>query len=298
MLNFAVPQLKDSAWIRDIVCETKNRGSDLAFGNIYLLRNKYDTLICHYEDFLIRKYNGVNGRAGYTFPVGRGDVKKALWEIANNAKEQGEPFQFCLLTEEQKVMLNDIFPERFAFSCNEGDTDYIYLSEDLANLRGKPYHKKKNHVSKFYRTYEKTELCPITEDNKEDAWHVEEAWCQTHMAQGDSVQIEERNSIREALDYFDELLLTGAVLYVEDQPAAMTIASKVNADTCDIHFEKVVDEYAVNGGYSVINQAFVEELTDFMWINREEDLGIEGLRKAKMSYHPKMLLNKYSAKPL
>lgn len=295
MLNFVTPQLQDKEWIQEIVAGTENRGSDLAFSNIYLLRNKYDTKICRYEDFFIRKYNGL-WRLGYTFPIGEGDVEAALHGLEEYTAGKGESLNFCMLTEEQKGLLEELYPGRFTFSCNEGDTDYVYLSEELANLAGRAYHKKKNHVLKFMRTYENVELKPITEENKEDAWTVEERWHHAHQEQANYSQMAERNAIWEALQNMEALGLMGAVLYVEGLPAAMTIASHINRDTCDIHFEKVNDEYAVSGGYSVINQLYAKQLTDYKWINREEDIGIEGLRKAKLSYHPKLFIQKYSAR--
>lgn len=297
MLDFVTPTLKDRKWIQDVVAGTENRGSDLAFGNLYLLRNKYDTKICRYEDLLIRRYHGL-WRSGYTFPVGTGDVAAALHELEEYAAEKQEPFCFCLLTEEQKDLLEELYPNRFTFSCNEGDTDYIYLSGDLAALAGRAYHKKKNHVLRFFRTYENVELRAITEENKEDAWTVEERWHHAHQEQANYSQMAERNAIWEALQNMEDLGLMGAVLYVDGSPAGMTVASRINRDTCDIHFEKVNDEYAVSGGYSVINQLYAKQLTDYEWINREEDIGIEGLRKAKLSYHPKLLIKKYSARSL
>lgn len=295
MLNFITPQLNDRQWVQDIVAGTQERGSDLAFGNLYLLRNKYDTKICRHEDFLIRKYNGL-WRVGFTFPVGTGKVEDALHELEKYTAEKQEPMNFCMLTEAQKGLLEEIYPNRFTFSCNDGDTDYVYLSQDLANLAGRSYHKKKNHVLKFMRTYENVELRTITEENKEDAWTVEERWHHAHQEQANYSQMSERNAIWEALQNMEALGLMGAILYVEGQPAGMTIASHINRDTCDIHFEKVNDEYAVSGGYSVINQLYAGQLTDYEWINREEDIGIEGLRKAKLSYHPKLFIKKYSAR--
>ena len=297
MLDFMTPKLQDREWVQEAAAGEENRGSDLAFGNLYLLRNKYDTKICRYKDFLIRKYNGL-WRLGYTFPVGEGDVEAALRELEKYAAEKQEPLNFCMLTEEQKNLLEELYPNRFAFSCNEGDTDYVYLSQDLANLAGRSYHKKKNHVLKFFRTYENVEMRTITGENLEDAWTVEERWHHAHQELANYSQMAERNAIWEALQNMEALGLMGAVLYVEGVPAGMTIASRINRDTCDIHFEKVNDEYAVSGGYSVINQLYAKQLTEYEWINREEDIGIEGLRKAKLSYHPKLLIKKYSARSL
>ena len=97
-----------------------------------------------------------------------------------------------------------------------------------------------------------------------------------------------------ALEHFEQLELSGGLLYVNDTPAAMTVASYINEDTCDIHFEKAVGECVTNGAYAAINRLFAQTL-NCTWLNREEDIGIEGLRKAKMSYHPKMLVKKYNA---
>jgi hypothetical protein len=295
MLDLKTPQIQDKDWVQYVVAKTDNRGSDLSFGNLYLLRNKYDTKICRMGDLLIRKYNGVCGRLGFTFPIGEGDTEAALHAIEKKAAALGESLRFCLMTEEQKKSLEQFYPGRFKYNSDEGDSDYIYRTGELAVLPGKTYHKKKNHVSRFFRTYEEIELRPIDESNKEDAWVVQERWYHNHAEQSNYSQMAERNAIKEALEHFEELSLKGGVLYVDGIPAAMTIASEINRDTCDIHFEKVVDEYAVSGGYSVINKLFAEKLTEYEWVNREEDIGIEGLRKAKLSYHPQILLKKYSA---
>ena len=87
----------------------------------------------------------------------------------------------------------------------------------------------------------------------------------------------------------------GGILYVNNIPVAMTIASKISENVCDVHFEKAIGEYAINGAYAAINKMFCERLEQFTFINREEDIGIEGLRKAKMSYRPKIILKKYNA---
>jgi len=99
-------------------------------------------------------------------------------------------------------------------------------------------------------------------------------------------------AIREALDHFDELSLMGGVLYVNSRPVAMTIASPINSSVLDIHFEKAV---GVDGAYAVINNEFAKSHTEYLQFNREEDLGLEGLRKSKLSYNPDKILMKYTA---
>lgn len=295
MLEWSIPEAEDEDWINSCIAVSGTMASDASFANIYLLRNKYSTKISRYKDFIIRKYSGKGARCGYTFPLGKGDVAKALAEIEKDAKECGERLQFAFVTEEQKEVLENAMPARFCYSSNAGDSDYIYLRSELASLSGKAFHKKKNHFSKFVRTYPDYKYYEIGACNIYDAQKVADAWYYEHLQDEDASQLAEYKAIKEALENFEELGLIGGIIYVNDSPCAMTIASKINENTVDVHFEKAVGEYALNGGYAAINKLFSEKLDGVTWLNREEDIGIEGLRKAKLSYRPKIMLKKYSA---
>lgn len=295
MLEWSIPEAEDEDWINSCIAVSGTMASDASFANIYLLRNKYSTKISRYKDFIIRKYSGKGTRCGYTFPLGKGDVAKALAEIEKDAKECGERLQFAFVTEEQKEVLENAMPARFCYSSDAGDSDYIYLRSELASLSGKAFHKKKNHFSKFVRTYPDYKYYEIGACNIYDAQKVADAWYYEHLHDEDASQLAEYKAIKEALENFEELGLIGGIIYVNDSPCAMTIASKINENTVDVHFEKAVGEYALNGGYAAINKLFSEKLDGVTWLNREEDIGIEGLRKAKLSYRPKIMLKKYSA---
>ena len=295
MLEWSIPEAEDEDWINSCIAVSGTMASDASFANIYLLRNKYSTKISRYKDFIIRKYSGKGARCGYTFPLGKGDVTKALAEIEKDAKECGERLQFAFVTEEQKEVLENAMPARFCYSSDAGDSDYIYLRSEPASLSGKAFHKKKNHFSKFVRTYPDYKYYEIGACNIYDAQKVADAWYYEHLQDEDASQLAEYKAIKEALENFEELGLIGGIIYVNDSPCAMTIASKINENTVDVHFEKAVGEYALNGGYAAINKLFSEKLDGVTWLNREEDIGIEGLRKAKLSYRPKIMLKKYSA---
>lgn len=295
MLEWSIPEAEDEDWINSCIAVSGTMASDASFANIYLLRNKYSTKISRYKDFIIRKYSGKGARCGYTFPLGKGDVAKALAEIEKDAKECGERLQFAFVTEEQKEVLENAMPARFCYSSDAGDSDYIYLRSELASLSGKAFHKKKNHFSKFVRTYPDYKYYEIGACNIYDAQKVADAWYYEHLQDEDASQLAEYKAIKEALENFEELGLIGGIIYVNDSPCAMTIASKINENTVDVHFEKAVGEYALNGGYAAINKLFSEKLDGVTWLNREEDIGIEGLRKAKLSYRPQIMLKKYSA---
>lgn len=295
MLVWSEPQLKDREWISGCVKKSGYIGSDAAFANIYLLRHKYNTKVSFYKDFLIRYYEGKAGRKGYTFPLGAGNIDKALEAVKLDAQENNRRLEFCFITEEQKKVLEAVYGDELQYNRDDGDSDYIYGQTELSTLAGKAYHKKKNHVSKFMRTYETFMYSEIGDGNIDDAIVVEESWYQEHIKDGDASVEAEYNAIKEALLYYNELELTGGIIYVNQLPVAMTIASYINAKAVDIHFEKCIGEYALNGGYAAINQLYARTLKDVLYINREEDINIPGLRKAKESYHPKMMLKKYSA---
>lgn len=295
MLVWNKPQLGDREWISKCVEEAGYMGSDAAFANIYLLQSKYNIRVAFYKDCLIRYYEGHNSRHGYTFPLGAGNIDKALEAIKQDAIDNNRKLEFCFITEEQKAVLEEMFEGELVYSRDDGDSDYIYGQPELSTLAGRAYHKKKNHMSKFKRTYEELRYSEIGAGNTEDALMVEDMWYNEHKNDEDNSVLIEYSAIREALLNFDELSLSGGIIYVNDVPVAMTIASYISKDVVDIHFEKCIGEYAFNGGYAAINQMFAQSLKGCPYINREEDINIAGLRKAKESYHPKIMLRKYSA---
>ena len=317
MLPFRPPEISDRIAVTSAVTEAGYMGSDASFANIYLLRKKYGTEIALQEGFLFRYYNGQGSRRGYAFPLGADDLRAALALIVQDAAESGRPLEFCLVDEPRAQILRDYFssksaPEEIRFAENRGDSDYLYSAESLANLPGTTYRKKRNHISRFCRTYANYELREISQENVADALQVEKIWmnngaepcepsCECEEAawaersEDEKSRIVEYCAIEEALQNFEALGMKGAILYVEGKPVGMTMASRIIPGVWDIHFEKVIDEYANNGGYAVINKMFAETLTGVRLINREEDVNIEGLRKAKLSYYPLTILDKSHA---
>lgn len=315
MLQFKSPEHSDREAVCKAVGEASYVGSDASFGNIYLLRKKYGTEIAFENGTLFRYYNGKGSRRGYTIPLGGAlDVGDAIQLIEQHAAESDRPLEFCLVTQERLKILQQYFGERAAVEENRGDSDYIYSAESLATLEGKDYRKKRNHLSRFNRTYSDYELRPITAENSADALDVEKLW----LIESGTIEIAKENvanpcvddasaeccedrksrcaefdAIAEALYRMDALGFRGAILYVDGNPAGMTMATEISSGVWDIHFEKVIGEYAENGGYTAINKLFAESLGGVGLINREEDINIEGLRKAKLSYYPLVILHKY-----
>ncbi len=295
MLEWNTPRLSDGVWVRNITADTDNYGNDCSFANMYLLQNKYNTQICRYRDFVLRKYYGTGAREGYGFPIGGGDVGKALKVIAEDSEASGQELRFAFLTDEQMSVLEEYMPGQFEYFTDSADSDYIYERRELADLSGRAFHKKKNHFSKFERSYPDYVYKQLGAANCEDALMVAAAWYGEHIGEGDAAYRIEYDAIREALQNLEELELTGGIIYVRNRPIAMTVASYINQNVIDIHYEKALGAYAENGGYAAINRLFAKNCGGVSWLNREEDMGIEGLRKAKTSYHPKFMIRKYSA---
>lgn len=267
-------------------------GCDLNLINAYLWRNEYNIKFAIYDDTLIKAYFNDNGSIwGYCMPAGK-HIRNALEAIFADADERGQKPFFVMLTNGQKAMLESMFPSEFLFERSPENQDYIYLCEDLATLRGKKFHAKRNHISKFYKTYDNTRFETLDEVNKSDALRVVLGWfAENGIPSNDN---EEIRAICEALEYMDVFNMQGAVLYVDEKPVAMTLGSEISPNIFDINFEKALREY--DGVYAVINNEFAKTLTRYKYINREEDMGIEGLKKAKLSYNPIIILDRYNAK--
>ena len=282
-------------------------GSDSSLANLFLLQNKYNTELKIKNDVLLRYYYGDENRTGYGFPIpikpaslSQDWLVSAINTIIEDAAEQNRAVSFCLLTQEQKNQLDAClaasFPELHAdWKTNRNDCDYIYLRTNLSDLPGSHYQKKRNHVSRFKRTYgENWEFKTYPEnDIAADILQVAHKWYAENHSESQPFLELEQESIELALKNADLLNLRGGVLYINDQPTAMTLAAPISPDVLDVIYEKSFGDFARNGAFAVINQQFARRCESFLYLNREEDMGVEGLRKAKLSYKPEMILEKF-----
>ena len=304
LVDWKILDFDDLRTLRDCVDDSSLMGSDSSLVNLFLLQKKYNIRACMTDDFLFRRYNGKGSRSGFAFPLfmksAKANLKDALALLLADGEERGEEIRFCLLTEEQKNAVQSCLSEHFPhvraeWFTNRDDSDYIYDRGLLAELPGKSYHKKKNHVSRFCRIYagqwefRSLSLCRI----EEDIVSVAEAWL-AEREDADSAALKlELESIRLAVQQKDLFKVEGGVLYVHGKPCAMTLASRISDKTMDVHFEKCLSRAAADGAYAAVNWCFASSCPDFVYFNREEDMGVEGLRKAKISYRPQILLDKY-----
>lgn len=290
MLDFKKPELKDREWAQPLLARSGRMGSENAFGTLFIWQDVYHTQICHYQDFVLCRSSG--DQPYYLFPCGTGDIKAAITAMMEDAEERKIPFVMLCVSETEKQNIESLFPNLFRFTPSRDSFDYIYSSESLITLSGRKLHGKRNHLSRFTRTYPDFLYEDITEENIPACREVAREWCRENGCGKENGSDDETCALNRSFQNFDALHLFGGLIRIDGKPVAFTVAEEINPDACDVHFEKALDGY--EGLYPAINHEFAaRNLAGYRYINREEDLGIEGLRKAKLSYYPEILLEKY-----
>lgn len=291
MINFNELSLNDKIWIDKILNKSGFISSDSAFGTMYVWKEAYKLKVARYENFLLRFYDGIE--PGYGFPLGQGNLRNAIELLIEHAKSNKTDFRLIGISESSTSTLEKIMPGRFLFEHVRDKDDYIYRTSDLINLSGKKYHSKRNHISKFSRNNNWT-YKDINETNIHEIKKLAEEWYAENTINENRDLQQERKAILLAIENFYALNFKGGFIRVDSKPVAFTVGEEINNDVFVIHFEKALKNYAE--AYAVINNEFAKRVLwgcDF--INREDDLGLEGLRKAKLSYYPIILLKKYTA---
>lgn len=312
MIDFKPITLADKALVERYVGASECRNCDMAFANMFCWRAVYDSALAEVEGFLIIRFRIDGGhRLGYMQPLGEGDFTPLLPLLAEDARGHGQRLRLVGLTTEGCEQVRRSGFGAFAFSTPRDLSDYIYNAEEISTLPGRRYQAKRNHINRFVAEYD-YRYEPLTADRFAECLSLENRWrrqreasaAQSLAAFADlsaqpagelSTELSaEQQAMREAFDHFEALGLRGGCLYVGDRLVAFTYGSPINHDTFDCHVEKA--DTAYNGAFTMINRLFAERLSgEFLYINREEDLGLEGLRRAKLSYHPAFLLDKCTA---
>lgn len=284
MLDFRTPTLADKERVDSFVRGCGQIGCDITFANTFLWRDKYKIQIAFDDDTYYKCYISGGRVSAYAMPITRGSVRRAVENVVSDARERGVRPLIGSLNTANAELIHRKFSDSIASIAEDRNSfDYIYERENLALLKGKKYHAKRNHISRFMREHEDYSVEEIRRDNLSDALSVAERW------QDGGEDTGEFGAIKDAFRYFDELELFGLILYVGGDPKAMCVASEINGCVCDVNFEKAVD---IDEGYAVINNEFAKRFDKYTLVNREEDMGLEGLRKAKLSYHPDILYTK------
>lgn len=290
-MDFHSPTLADSEWVRKAFNDEQTDCCEYCFGNIYMWSEIYDNKILN--------DNGVFVSADFTdqpvfcYPIGNGDKKSTISKLIDYSKKLEITLEFFGMTEKDKEELTNLFPDKFHIHETRDYFDYVYKSEDLANLVGRKYHSKKNHISYFEKTFD-WKYEPINPDNIEQCMLLNDHWEGLNKQKNPDEISDENEAIKKALRNYFVLGFEGGVLTIQGEIVAFTFGERLNDNTFCTHVEKAYGN--IRGAYQMINREFARQLKDrYEFINREEDTGSEGLRRAKLSYHPHRLIIKYSA---
>lgn len=265
---------------------------EYSFTNLFIWRMACDIQYAILEDALIIKKMDFDGSYHFMPPIGY--TNKNLKQIIDTLIEYKKEFNLNFLFKDaEESFINDLkelYPNEFSITEDRDNFDYIYDSSSLISLSGKKLHGKRNHYNNFIKNYT-YEITDISKDIICECIKASRIWCQQNDCKG--YLLYELRSIEELLKNKDKLDFVGIAVYVNEKLSAFTIGEKVNDEMAIIHIEKA--DSSINGLYNFINKAFVERyFSNVPFINREQDLGIEGLRKAKLSYNPTKLEPKYN----
>lgn len=288
-INIKKIELEDREWIEPFFWINKTRSCEYTFANLYLWSRHYKVGYALVGKMLVFQY--IENQV-FTFPLGDSAyLKETVDQLAKWAKEREMPLKLTNVTPEQFELLDQLYPGAFEITYSRDSADYIYETEKLIQLSGKKYHGKKNHINKFKKMNPDWSYEPITQENVEDCFQMALAWRNQNGCDEDEEKAAEICVTLNSLRLFEELKLKGGLIRAGGNVVAFTIAEPVCDDTIVVHIEKAFAD--VQGAYPMINQQFLEhEAAQYKYVNREEDLGEEGLRKAKESYHPVFLQEK------
>lgn len=289
-LNFHSISIEDKDWINRMLKEDQPDACEYTFANNYIWAKVYDVQVGRAYGCGVIRYRE-QGKFQYSFPFGAGDKRRVIEHLINSCAANGYGLILNPVTEAYRSKLTEWFPGVFEICADRDSYDYVYTVEKLSTLRGRKLHGKRNHIARFmddgdwrYET--------MTTDHISECRKMAREWTALRTDKWNDEMQQEIDVLEEAFSHFGELGLSGGVLYKSGVLVAFTIGEPLNSDTFVVHFEKAYPD--LQGAYPMINQQFVlHEAQDFTYVNREEDTGDLGLRKAKLSYYPDILLRKY-----
>lgn len=295
MIDFSKLELSKKADFDRILQHCGRRGCEYSFANLYLWGRQRAAFL---DGFLVL-FSQFDRRSVYPFPVGQGDIKPVLDALIADARGRGIPCCFSGLMKEECDLLEQLYPGRFRFHPARESYDYLYDINDLADLRGRKYQRKRNHLHRFQDICPDYTAEPLTAENLPAVQEMVDEWFAVRRQADPHEDFHlERKALDRAFSERERLGLEGLVLQENGRILAMTMGSALSADTFDVHFEKA--RLDIDGAYTAMNYEFARYLRDrypnLRYLNREDDMGMEGLRQAKLSYHPAMLLEKYWAR--
>ncbi len=295
MIDFQPLDLSRKAAYDALLQRGGERGCEYSFANLFLWGRQRAAFL----DGGLVLFSQYSRRSVYPFPVaGSGSIDPLLDAILKDAEARGIPCRLTSLLQQDCKTLAERYPGAFRFHCDRDGFDYVYDINDLADLKGRRFQKKRNHLHRFLEAHPDCTALPLDADTMDATREMLTKWYEWRLREDPRADFHmELAALNRALRHREALGMEGLVLMEAGQVLAMTLGCALTADTFDVNFEKALPEF--DGAYAAINQAFAAHLREkypsLRFLNREDDLGIEGLRKAKLSYCPHHMVEKYWA---
>jgi hypothetical protein len=289
--EFKALELQDKEIFREFFKEYKPEISELTFTNLFVWRTHYKFQWSIYKDWLV--IVSLEGEFGtYAMePVGPSQRMDVLRTVLEWMKEEKKEINPRIERADERTVSEIVGVQGFTVEPTRDHFDYVYLRDELVNLAGNKYRSKRNHINQLLRTYsyQYSDLAP---DHIQDCIELQEKWCILRRCEDDMNLLGEWDAVKEILSSYESLDVQGGVVTIENKVMAFTIGQMLNDNTAVVHIEKADPE--IPGLYPVINQQFCENnWKDVRFINREQDLGMPGLREAKLSYYPDHMVKKF-----
>ena len=283
-MNFKKIELCDKDKLLPFLQGANELTCELSFANLLIWQPLYNNCYCIVDGILYLKSYDDNIET-YSLPFG--DMKTGMQKIIDHV---GHLPAIWAQAGKRFDEFKELYGEYYDIFESRNEFDYIYNSFDLINLSGKKYHSKRNHISSFSKKHD-WRYEEISAKNIDKVKLCAKKW----YGQYDDMDEELKNEMRGVelmLDNMEALDIVGGAIVVGDEVVSFTLGSAINEQIYNIHTEKALDDF--DTAYSVINREFAaRNLANYQYINREDDLGIEGLRRAKLSYRPQIILPKY-----
>jgi len=290
MLDFRPVLPEDSAWLHPLLNNTTNLTCEYSPACLVMWGH---ATIAECDGFYVPMVNYGNGPR-YLRPIGTDDFLPLLPALIADSKERGIPFLMSGITPPVREKMEET--GMFNFTANRDYFDYVYNIESLTSLAGRKLQAKRNHINRFIEQYPEWHTEPINRENLAEVEAMTDLWYQEHYDHGfkPSFYAGEQQSLRLAFDHYEAFGFDGLLLRVDGHIAGWSMGIRLNKETFDVNFEKAFA--SMQGSYPLINREFSrmihEKYPEIRWLDREDDMGEEGLRRAKLSYHPEVILEK------
>lgn len=299
MVQFRDIEPDDISQIKPLLEAADFFGNDYCLSNIFNWRCAYNSQIAFINNFFVIKLH--LPEPAYLFPAGFGDITPVIDALIADAKECGAAFRLVGIEPKAKQQLEQLLPHKFVFEELRDNFDYVYSREKLATLAGKKLHSKRTNINHFLKEAPDWSYEPITPENLEECRRMHSQWRSLNNCSDNSPSncdhsglVKEKCAVRNAFANFFELGMEGGLLRVNGKVVAFAAGVRYRRDSFIVNIEKAF--LTPDGTYAMINNQFASHLPeDVLYINREDDFGDPGLRRAKLSYKPDMMIEKFAA---